>query len=268
MLLAEPTRTPYDFQFELFGFPVRVNPFFWVAAAVIGWGITESFSRLPFPGNPGKGVFLVLWIAAMFVSILIHELGHAFAFRFYGIRASIVLYHFGGLAIPDTFSSSSFGTISRFRRRQDQLVISAAGPAAQLLLAAVVIGGVELAGYAMIEEIWPLNLLIPTSDKPLPDSIVLWATAFFLAAPSVYWALLNLLPVYPLDGGQIARELFVRSGSRNAVRDSLGLSLFTAIGCALYAYTTGDVFIMMLFISLGVSSYQLLQAYRMGGGPW
>ncbi len=68
--------------------------------------------------NPGQGILLLMWIAAVFVSILIHELGHALAMRRYGISSYIVLYHFGGLAIPDrggTFVRSARLPIRRSR---------------------------------------------------------------------------------------------------------------------------------------------------------
>jgi stage IV sporulation protein FB len=266
VLLAEPNRTPYDFHFQLLGFPVRVTPFFWLAAVVIGWNLAIGAGRAGGPNNPGQAVFLLLWIACMFLSILIHELGHSLAMRYYGIPSSIVLYHFGGLAIPDSYSS--FGRMQKFRRRENQLVISAAGPAAQLLLAAVVIVAVEAAGYRFADMIWPLDLFLVGSDKPLIGAIVPREVLYFLAAPSILWALLNLLPVYPLDGGQISRELFVRFGASNAIRDSLSLSLFTAIGCALYGWHSGEPFLAILFVSLAVSSYQMLQMYRFGGGPW
>ena len=266
MLLAEPARTEYDFHFNLLGFPVRVSPFFWLAAAVLGWPLASQFGDDAVPNNPGTGVFLVLWMAAMFVSILIHELGHALAFRYFGISSSVVLYHFGGMAIPDSFSS--FGRISRSRSRENQLIISAAGPAAQLLLAAVVILVVELTGHRLADIIWPLNHFLPESSKPLLQSHVGFAVLYFLAGPSILWALLNLVPVYPLDGGQIARELFIRFGSPNAIRDSLTLSLFTAIGCGVFALYRGETFLVMLFVSLAVSSYQMLQMYRFGGGSW
>jgi Zn-dependent protease len=266
VLLAEPDRTPYDFHFELLGFSVRVTPFFWVAAAVLGYSLANSYGALPVPNNPGKGVFLLVWMATMFLSILVHEMGHTFAFRHYGIPSSIVLYHFGGLAIPDSFSS--FTRLSSSRTRENQIMISAAGPGAQLLLAAVVIGVVQLSGHQLRFEIWPLQYLLPPSEKPPFSSLVLDAVLFCLAGPSIYWALLNLLPIFPLDGGQIARELFVRFGSGNAMRDSLSLSMFTAIACAVYSYTTGETFLVMFFASLAVSSYQMLQMFRFGGGSW
>ena len=46
---------------------------------------------------------------------------------------------------------------------------------------------------------------------------------------SVLWALLNLLPIYPLDGGQIARVIFLQSNRYNGLRYSLTLSLAVAI---------------------------------------
>ena len=45
-------------------------------------------------------ICMAIWTGAVLVSIVIHELGHAIAFRYYGIASDIVLYQFGGLAIP------------------------------------------------------------------------------------------------------------------------------------------------------------------------
>ena len=80
MFLGDPQRTQADLNFSLFGFPVRVSPFFWSVAAILGWGLVRE-PKLFF-----------LFILAAFLSILIHELGHAFAFRRFGTSARIVLY--------------------------------------------------------------------------------------------------------------------------------------------------------------------------------
>lgn len=266
MMLAEPQPTPYDFHFVCLGFPVRITPFFWVAAAVLGWDYARVLGDQPIADNPGQAAILGMWITAVLVSILVHELGHTLAMRYYGLSSSIVLYHFGGLAIPGV--GGSWGRIARLHRREDQLLISAAGPAAQIALALVILGAIHLAGYRPIFAIWPLNYVLPESNQPTIPSfgLALWADC--LISPSISWALLNLLPIYPLDGGQIARELFTRFGSRQAVRDSLSLSLVTAIGMAVYSYSTGQSFLAMFFISMAFSSYQLLQMYRWGGGGW
>lgn len=266
MFLAEPPPTAYDFRFQFLGFPVRVTPFFWVAAVLLGWGWADGMHRWSLSiGEPmNQGVLLLMWVSAIFVSILIHELGHGIAMRYYGTQASLVLYHFGGLAIPDT--AGSFMRMGyRSSGKQNQIVISAAGPAAQLLLALVIVLIALAAGYSV-----PVPFIgedyLPTSHlKPIP-SLPVWAMAYALLSPSVMWALLNLMPVYPLDGGQIAREVFLRFRPANGVRNSLILSVVTGVCLAVYALTRHQTFMAILFGMLAYSSYQILQAYSGRGG--
>ena len=47
---------------------------------------------------------------------------------------------------------------------------------------------------------------------------------------NIFWGLVNLLPVYPLDGGQIARELLELASPADGVRQSLWLSVIAAVG--------------------------------------
>ncbi len=89
MILAEPPPGQGDIHFRIFGIPVRVHPFFWLIAVL-----------LVIRGDP-KPAQVLIWVAAMFVSILIHELGHAWLQRRYGGRPRIVLYGMGGLAISE-----------------------------------------------------------------------------------------------------------------------------------------------------------------------
>ena len=88
MLLGEPAPTQADLHFRLFGFPVRVHPFFWVVSLLLGMGGRDR----PIRSN------VLIWVAVVFVSILVHELGHAFMQRYYGGHPWITLYGFGGLA--------------------------------------------------------------------------------------------------------------------------------------------------------------------------
>ena len=74
----------------------------------------------------------------MFVSILVHELGHAFVQRYFGGRPWITLYGFGGLASCNDCDRSP----------RSQIIISLAGPLAGFLFAVVVMIGVWLAGHA------------------------------------------------------------------------------------------------------------------------
>jgi len=289
VFLAEPPPTAYDFRFQLFGIPIRVTPFFWLVSAFLGWqladGLDEFMQQVADMGervdfdlariaasNPGQGVLLLMWIAAVFVSILVHELGHALAMRRYGISSYIVLYHFGGLAVPDR--GGSFVRSGAFAHPPHQIAISAAGPAAQLLLAGVLITALRLSGFALLEplDVPYVSRFLSISEGQQITSLPLQAVIYFLLIPSIFWALLNLLPVYPLDGGQIARELFTLYSPRDGIRNSLILSVAAGAGVAIYAFLQQDLFLALLFGSLAFSSYQVLQAYsgRGGGfgGPW
>ena len=108
--------------------------------------------------------------------------------------------------------------------------------------------------------------------QPIP-ALPLDLAVFFLLAPSMYWALLNLLPVYPLDGGQIAREVFTISNPNTGIRNSLILSIVAGAAVAIFALRRGDTFLAIMFGMLAFSSYQTLQAYSgrgggFGGRPW
>ena len=74
MLIGEPARTQGDLNFQIGGIPVRVTPWFWIIAVLLGWSSSNN-------GNPR---LLLTWVLAVFASIMIHELGHALAFRYYG----------------------------------------------------------------------------------------------------------------------------------------------------------------------------------------
>jgi Zn-dependent protease len=129
-MLAAPQQTPFDLDFRVLGVPVRISGLFWIGTGLIGWNACRSFAR----GNQRELLlYLALWTAVVLFSILVHELGHALMFRRFGQEARIVLYHFGGLAIPDGWGRR------RHLRPAERFLVSAAGPAAQLLLAAVVI---------------------------------------------------------------------------------------------------------------------------------
>jgi Zn-dependent protease len=186
VLLQQPEPTNADLRFWIFGTHVRVHPLFWLMSAIFGW----SFLRLGFQ-------YLAIWIVCVFVSILIHELGHIFMGRLFGSEGHIVLHSFGGLAIGSNDLSSPWKRIA----------VSAAGPIAQL-------------------AIYGLLMVIPP-DR-LPPSPYAIFTLYCLMAINWYWPLLNLLPVYPLDGGQIVRDFLGIFVPRRALRASLLISATVA----------------------------------------
>src|SRR5216683_2380234 len=118
-VFMEPAETSFDLRWRMFNIPVRVHPLFWIVGAALGW--ERSYVRF------GINALLV-WMFAMFVSILIHELGHVFMGRVFGTDGHIVLHGFGGLAIG---SNNLYNPWKR-------IAVSFAGPGAQLVLLALV----------------------------------------------------------------------------------------------------------------------------------
>ena len=111
-MLGEPPPTPADLHFRLFGFPIRVHPFFWVVILILGMG--------GLGGGQADPVETLIWVAVAFISILVHELGHAVLQRRYGGHPWITLYGMGGLSSCDDCDRSPVS----------QILISAAGPVA------------------------------------------------------------------------------------------------------------------------------------------
>ena len=86
-----------------------------------------------------------MWVVAVVLCILLHELGHAMVMRTYGYCPSIVLYSFGGLAIPHP------GPRVRRPGPWGEMLIAIAGPASGFILAAVLALGLHyLGGYPLM----------------------------------------------------------------------------------------------------------------------
>jgi len=256
MFFQQPAESPYDVRFHLFGFPIRIAWGFWVASIIFGFELVRGIEIHFGHDSPGRLPLLVLWAFCLLVSILIHELGHALAFRQNGIKSSIVLYHFGGLAIPQNGSSSDFG---RQRGPMSDVWISFAGPLAQFTSALILAAVVHFAGYKLEMFQW-----LPGSLEKIPgvmdgkeiDSPGLFAILVFYFIPSFLWALVNLVPVLPLDGGNIARALVLMRGGD--MRQVLWIGIIAS------GLTVGLTYMAIFFLILGVSSFQMLQ--QVGNG--
>ena len=246
MLLGEPPPTQADLHFRLFGVPVRVHPFFWIVALLLGMG----------GGDRADPVNTLIWVAVVFVSIQVHEFGHALTQRYYGGNPWITLYSFGGLASCNDCDRSP----------RSQILILLAGPGAGFLLAAVVVGVLAATGHlrgfalGLIPIDWiPYDLLyIQERQKLSPRDASVW----YLLQINILWGLINLLPVYPLDGGQIAREILTLRNARGGIVRSLQLSIGTAALVAVYALVNNEFFLCLMFGFLAYGSYQALQSYQ------
>ncbi len=179
------------------GIPIQLNWTFLVILPVFAWLIAQQVQRLiePLNGVLGLGVApgsltggvlpLVLGSAAavgLFLSVLLHEFGHALAARRYGYGIqSITLWLFGGVA--------------QFEENPDdwraELVIAVAGPAVSV--------GLGL-GFGAV-----------TRAVSLPDTAAF--VVGYLALMNVVLAAFNMLPGFPMDGGRVLRALLASSYS-------------------------------------------------------
>lgn len=267
MLILEPPRTAYDIHFHVAGIPVRIHPLFWLAALILGsagsWGGGGDV-------DPQAGLRLVVWTGALLGSILVHELGHATLMRRFGEDPYVVLYMLGGLAISGGPGRFAVGP-GRRRSAREQLLISLAGPGAGFLLAVLtVLLLVALGGqFSLRLESFPFFFRFSVPPGSTPAFGMLIADLLFI---NIFWGLINLLPVLPLDGGQAARVLLEVADPWNGTVRSLWLSVITggvvAVASGFYLH---DLFLALLFGSLAVSSYLTLQQISgggFGGRPW
>lgn len=212
--------------FRIAGTPVRVEPVFWVIVVLFGFGVRDGWS-------------LALWVGIVFVSILLHELGHAMAYKAFGQPSAIVLHGFAGL------------TFGRRLPRFKSIVVSLAGPLSALLL-------LGLPALALREGRFGEDLFF---DVVTGQTWVGWYIALDdVVFVNVWWSIINLLPIRPLDGGNVLSEL---AGVRIARFVSMGVAAVAAV----YAFSTDYRFAAFFAALLGFMNYsEWKQAERGGGG--
>jgi Zn-dependent protease len=251
MLLAEPSGTRFDLTFRLIGVPVRVHPLFWVVSALLGFS-----SRDP--------LFVVIWVGVVFVSILVHEFGHAVAMRRYGDSPRIVLHAMGGLTIPEpTPWGRTWAQVAPGGK--ERILISVAGPAAGFLLAGLVVFIMIAAGVTLGVGSAFGVVQLPASTLQSEGLRYLGVIISSLLWVNVGWGVINLLPVYPLDGGNITRQLLLMADPAGGVRKSLWVSVAVGAAVAVLGWVVlGSPWISVLFGLLAFSSYGMLRGQGIG----
>lgn len=217
-MLTEPT--PFDLRMHLFRIPIRVHPFFWIMAAMLGWSEEIQFT--------------LIWVVCVFVSVLIHELGHALAAESLGWRSEILLYAFGGLAFSERWNN---------RTPLRDIFVSIAGPAAQ---------------FCLLPLIYGVMLAVPHTEILQHEYV--FAAIGDLWFINLAWPILNLMPILPLDGGQILNSTLELCGLRDPLTPALITSIIVGGFLAWLSYTmTGQA---IFFIILTIMNVQSLQAHR------
>ncbi|MDP3502246.1 MAG: site-2 protease family protein [Myxococcales bacterium] len=240
------------FQFRLGGVPVQVHVSHLLISTLLAWSFAMSERNgAEWPGtilldteNPQRtktmAVVMLIWGLIISISVLVHELGHAFSARAFGYSPSVQLLGLGGRTMPN-----APGEIPWHR----EVLLTLAGPFAGLLLG--VVAGSALLG---LEAVGPMH---PVA------AYVLKAT--FMA--NLFWALVNLVPVAPLDGGHIARAVLMHLfGKKGFLYAQVVTLLFAAAGLGLALFLKAAV-LGLLFGLWGFRAVSVIQGYLRGELP-
>lgn len=250
MLFDPPPETRFDLRFSLAGIPIRVHPLFWIVAVLFGL-------------SGGGLLYLLIWVAVIFISIVVHEMGHALMMRAYGQSPRIVLHGAGGVATSEPVLWGNRWAGVSLQPRQ-QLLVSLAGPGAGFVLAALVLVLVVVAGGTV--TLTPLLGILPWPSAALPYGGLVNAIVSSFLWVNLFWGLVNLMPVFPLDGGQVSRTLFTQFDPADGPRKSLWVSIIAgavvAVAGLIFLQST---YLALLFGYLAFQSYQSLRG-RAGFG--
>ena len=213
---------------RLFGIPVYLHTTFLLLMAFI------LLSRWRAGGSLVAAVGGVLFIVAIFATVVLHELGHALMARRFGIQTKdITLLPIGGIA--------------RLERMPDvprhELLVALAGPAVNVVIAGVVFGISMLMGRQPV-------LGSPTESLGALDRFI---------AINAWLAVFNLIPAFPMDGGRALRALlaerldYVRA---TQIAASLGQGIAMVFGIIGFLSNPFLVFIALM-IWMGASGESL-----------
>lgn len=186
----------------------------------------------------------VLFVALLFACVLLHELGHVFAARHYGVKTpDITLWPFGGIASLERMPE----------KPSEELVVAIAGPLVNVVIAAVLLlilgAGLKVDDLSKIED---------------PGTSMLVK----LAGANIFLVVFNLIPAFPMDGGRVLRALLAMNmgfGRATAVAASIGQAIAIGLGL-LGIFTNPMLMIIGVFVFLAASGeagqVQLKEASR------
>ena len=173
----------------------------------------------------------LIWVAIIFISVLFHEFGHALTALLFGQKPRIELVALGGLTSHDGHKLSFW----------KQFFIVLNGP---------------LFGFILV-IIATLLLHISSLSQGMMGSVL--ALMRFV---NLFWTIANLLPVMPLDGGQILRVILERIFGHKGFKYALLVSIGVAIAISLFFFLTKAFLVGSLFFLLAFQSYDTFRRTR------
>ncbi|NGX63236.1 MAG: Stage IV sporulation protein FB [Candidatus Anoxychlamydiales bacterium] len=199
--------------------PIYIHPLFWLFAAFIGFLMSQSL------------VGTLLWVVIIFVSVLVHELGHATMALIFKQNPKIELIAMGGL-------TSYQGKKLKYYQ---QFLIVLNGPLFGILL------------FALASLILWLNFF---------KNPTLVGTIKVMQVVNLFWSIVNLLPVLPLDGGQLLRIALEAFFGVKGFKLSLLIGFIIAASIALVSFAIRYYLLGALFFLFAFQSFDMYRKSR------
>lgn len=174
----------------------------------------------------------VVFIALLFLCVLLHEFGHIVAARRYGVQTpDVTLLPIGGVARLERIPEEPM----------QEFVVALAGPAVNVVIALILF--LFLGGFVPREGLEVQN--------PGVDLLAR------LASANVFLVLFNLIPAFPMDGGRVLRAFLAhRMGYARGTQVAASIGQALAFGLGLLGLLNGNVVLLFiaLFVYLAASS--------------
>lgn len=196
-------------------------------------------------GGADAAVQGTIFIALIFLCVLLHELGHVFAARRYGVKTrDVTLWPFGGIASMERMPD----------KPSQELIVALAGPAVNVVIAAALL-------------LWVGPKLNPENLTQIDNPAVSMAAK--LAGANIMLVLFNMIPAFPMDGGRVLRALLaMRMGNARATEVAAAIGQgFAVLFGVLGIFYNPMLIIIAVFIFLaasGEASHAQLKAVAQG----
>lgn len=196
--------------------PISIYPFFWLLAAGIGWINTSNI------------LATLLWMVVILISVLVHEFGHALTALYFGQAPEIELIGFGGVT-----QRKGGGKLKLWQ----EFILVMNGPLAGLALGLLSFG------------LW--QILMASNSSSIATYMV--QIAFYI---NVFWTVLNLMPVQPLDGGKLLSIVLEAIMGLRGIKIALFISLALSATLGLLFFALQEVLIGVVFLMLAFENYR------------
>lgn len=193
-------------------------------------------------------LFGIIIVSLLFVLVTLHELGHSFAARSFGVPVQqIVLLPIGGVAQLKHMP----------RKPIQELIIALAGPAVNVALV-LILGTIAI--------LFNMNVLNPLTILSSGFALSFSTIFGYLFLYNIILALFNMLPAFPMDGGRVLRALLaMRFDYGKATNFAARIGQAFAVLLGIYGLFNGGIFMIFiaLFVYTGASQEnQLVQQFE------